>query len=251
MLKNKTGGIRNVILGMKRSALLSLICLAFAVAYPTSALLGHDITTVIFRIAASLSFVAAAVIAYITGSKNGAYGKVVIAGLAAGAVGDICSDLNSDGNIIICMCFLALGNILHILAFGRVNKIMPLQFLIGLLLGTGAALYLWFAPNAVRGDWFPLAVFYCYLASFTAGGAVCVAVYKSYVRFSAVICAAGAVLLMLGGIILLYVLFSDIHNIKTLNYVFALLHYPGQLCVGLSLMDEPVGQEESEYNGGQ
>lgn len=251
-MKKKTGGIRNVILGMKRAALMSLICLAFAVAYPTSALLGHNIMTVIFRTAASFSFVAAGVIAYITGAKNGAYGKVVIAGLAAGAVGDICSDLNSDGNIILCMCFLLLGNIMYIFAFGLANKIMPLQFLIGLLLGTGAVLYLWFAPDAVQGKWFPLAAVYCYLAAFTVGGAVCVAVYKSYVRFSAVVCAAGTALLMFGGVILIYVLFSDIYNIKNLNYVFALLHYPGQLCVGLSLMDEPVGgQEEREYNGGQ
>lgn len=246
----KSAGIKGVIRGMERSALMSLICLVFAVAYPTSALLGHGIMMVIFRLVASLSFVTAGVIAYITGSKNGAYGKMVIAGLAAGAVGDMCSDLNSEVKIIICMCFLTVGNILYILAFGRANKIMPLQFLIGVLLGGGAAFYLWITCGPAHGKFFPLAAVYCLLSAFTAGGAVCVAVYKRQVRLFAIVCAAGTVLLMFGGVVLLYVLFADSKNIKALNYVAALLHYPGQLCIGLSLLDEPVGlQEEGKANG--
>lgn len=248
-MKDKSAGIRGVIQGMERSALMSLICLVFAVAYPTSALLGHGVMTFIFRLAASLSFVAAGVIAYITGAKNGAYGKVVIAGLAAGALGDICPDFDSEIKIIVCMCFLALGNILYVIAFGRVNKIMPLQFLIGVLSGGGAALYLWLACGACRGKWIPFAAVYCMLAAFVVGGAVCVAVYKRQVRLSAIVCAAGTVLLMLGGVLSLYVFFADSKNIKVFNYVTALLHYPGQLCVALSLLDEPVGLlEEGEAN---
>lgn len=249
-LKDKSAGIKEVIRGMEKTALMSLICLVFAVAYPTSALLEHGIMMLIFRLVASLSFVAAGVIAYITGAKNGVYGKIIIAGLAAGAVGDMCSDLNSEVKIIVCMCFLTVGNILYILAFGRVNKIMPLWILIGLLLGGGAALYLWLTCGAVRGKYFPFAVAYCLLAAFAAGGAVCVAVYKRQVRLSAIVCAAGTVLLAFGGVVLAYVLFADSKNIKALNYAAALLHYPGQICIALSLLDEPVGfREEGETDG--
>lgn len=243
-MKKQSAGIRSVIRGMERSALLSLICLMFAVAYPTSAFLGHGILTVIFRLAASLSFVAAGVISYITGAQDGLYGRFMIAGLAAGAVGDACSDLGAPGQLVVCMCFFAVGNILYILAFGWINKIMPLQLLIGALLGGGAVLFFWLAPHIDKGKYFPLAAVYCVLSALTTGGAVCVAVYKKQVRFSAVVCAAGAALLMLSSFILLYVLFAGTKHPKALNYVIALLHYPGQLCISLSLLDEPTRRQE-------
>ncbi|MCM1308382.1 MAG: lysoplasmalogenase family protein [Butyrivibrio sp.] len=249
-MKGKPSGIRGVIRGMERSALMSLLCIVFAIAYPTSALLGHGAMVLVFRLAAALSFAAAGIIAHITGAKNGAYGKTVIAGLAAGALGGVCSDLNSDTKMIVCMCFLSLGNILYIFAFWRVNKIMPLWLLIGALLGGGAAFYLWLTCGACRGKWLLPTAAYCLLEALAVGGAVCVAVCKKQVRLSAVVCAAGTVLSAFGGETLAYALFAGSPNITALNYAFALLYYPGQLCVGLSLLDEPSGsRKEGEANG--
>lgn len=239
-MKNKSAGIRRLIRGMERSALLSVICLAFAVAYPTAAFFGNGVLALIFRLMAGLAFVAVGVTSYIMGAKDGVYGKLVIAGLALSAIAGICLEIGAEWNTAVGIGIYVLGNIMYISALACVNGFMPFQAAAGALFGGAAAFYIWKAPWLAAGRLYPLAALYSFITAFMVGGALCAAVRKKRERLSELLFASGTVLLAAGSVVSLHIFFTDSGEMDAWNYAASLLHCPGQICIGLSLMDEPA-----------